>query len=287
MIATSSSVALLHYTTRNLGDDIQTFAVRQFIDTHASVDRDRLHDDSVQRELVLYGWLLHGRQWPPLASQHVHPLSIHVAPRSRPIVKRHIDWWRPLGIIPCRDSSTAAFFLSQSIPALFEGCVSLSLNRWVQRQPGCVVVVDVASNAGPQIEFSEVLRRTHTLKQVEQADQEYRQAAARAALETYQRAEMVVTSRLHVMLPCLAFGTPVLYVPSRKPPRASDYTRMLDYLPYVETWDGQQSYASGSRLPVNYRPTALIERVTARLGALASDLKTYHSPLTASHSSPQ
>jgi len=281
-----SSAALLRYTTRNLGDDIQTFAVRQFIDTDASVDRDRLRKESADRDVVLYGWLLQSRQWPPLSTQRVHPLSIHVAPRSRPLLAKHIDWWGPLGTIPCRDSSTAEFFLSHSIPAIFEGCVSLTLNRWVEREAGCVVLVDVPADESQQlhVEFSQVLTGTHNIRYAQQSDQTFRQAAARAALETYQRAEMVVTSRLHALLPCLAFGTPVLYVPNRRPPPASVYTRVLDYLPYVETWEGRQDYASGDRLPVNYRPTALIERVTARLNALATLLSSRDSQLTASGS---
>ena len=72
------------------------------------------------------------------------------------------------------------------------------------------------------------------------------------------------------MLPCLAFGTPVVYVPPGSQRRAPQYTRMLDYLPYVEAWDGGRTYASGGPLPLNHRPGALIHRITARLTALKS-----------------
>ena len=78
MNAPSSRTALLHYTTRNLGDDIQTFAVRQFIDTDLRLDRDKLRAAAVDCDLVLYGWLLQTRQWPPKPPLRVHPLSIHV-----------------------------------------------------------------------------------------------------------------------------------------------------------------------------------------------------------------
>jgi exopolysaccharide biosynthesis predicted pyruvyltransferase EpsI len=39
-----------------------------------------------------------------------------------------------------------------------------------------------------------------------------RLAAAERLLEVYARAEMVVTTRLHCALPCLALGTPVLFM---------------------------------------------------------------------------
>jgi hypothetical protein len=34
-------------------------------------------------------------------------------------------------------------------------------------------------------------------------------------LERYASAHLVITSRLHCALPCLAFGTPVLFIPPR------------------------------------------------------------------------
>jgi hypothetical protein len=43
-------------------------------------------------------------------------------------------------------------------------------------------------------------------------DVKVRHAAANAVLQHYAQASLVVTSRIHCALPCLAFGTPVIFV---------------------------------------------------------------------------
>ena len=80
---------------------------------------------------------------------------------------------------------------------------------------GTAVFVDVATERAADFEFPEKLVRSHRIEGELRFDQKFRRRAAREALEDYQRAELVVTSRLHAMLPCLAFGTPVVYVPTR------------------------------------------------------------------------
>lgn len=266
-------VALLHYTSRNLGDDIQAFAVKSFIDADCSLDRDELPHDGPACDLLLFGWLLQSRRWPPSAKLRPHAVSIHVTPGARGLIAEHIDWWRPLGTISCRDTSTAAFFLSHDIPAHFDGCVSLSLRRWLEPEAGCAVLVDVdtAPCGKPSLEYERIVRKTHKIPRNKAADQEYRLAAVRDVLAAYQQAELVVTSRLHAMLPCLAFGTPVVYVPSRDLRQENVFARLLDYLPYVEVWDGRTAYKSGDP-PVNHQPTALIHRVGEQLLSLRERL---------------
>ena len=201
-----SQVALLHYTSRNLGDDIQAFAVRSFVGGDRTLDRDRLQQDSPRCDFVLFGWPLQSRQWPPSPKLRTHPISIHVTLAARDLLAEHIDWWRPLETISCRDTSTAAFFLNHDIRALFDGCTTLSLRRWLEPEAGCAVLVDIdtARHGTPSLEFQNVIRKTHKIPPGRTSDQPYRRAAARDALEAYQRAELVVTSRLHAMLPCSA-----------------------------------------------------------------------------------
>lgn len=274
----TADIALLRYTTRNLGDDIQTFAVRQFINVNDTIDRDRMKEEPELPNLVLFGWLLQSRQWPPKA-KCVHPLSVHIADASRSLMARHIDWWKCLDTtIPCRDSSSAEFFLRQGVSAVFEGCSTLSLKRWVPPRKGTALIVDASarSSALPGLSYPDVQYRTHKITHAFQANQEFRRQAALDALLAYQQAELVVTSRLHVMLPCLAFGTPVVFIKDDLFYRSGNYTRLLDYLPYVEVWDGLKSYSTGDRGPLNFRPEALTFAVTQRLQTLARTLGLSH-----------
>lgn len=270
----TADIALLRYTTRNLGDDIQTFAVRQFINVNQTIDRDRMEEEPELQELVLFGWLLQSQQWPPKANR-VHPLSVHVADVSRSLMAKHVDWWKCLhATIPCRDTSSAEFFLRLGVSAVFEGCSTLSLKRWVPPRTGTVLIVDASTNpsALPGLSFPDVQSRTHKISYAFQANQEFRRQSALEALVAYQQAELVITSRLHVMLPCLAFGTPVVFIKDDRFYRAGNYTRLLDYLPYVEVWDGRKTYSTEDQGPLNFRPEAIIFAVTQRLQTLAQTL---------------
>ncbi|GEM_PF-2076534 len=272
-----AETALLRFTTRNLGDDIQSFAVRQFINSDHTLDRDCLDDGPEFQNLVLFGWLLQSERWPPPAISKVHPLAIHIADGSRELMSRNMEWWKRLETtIPCRDASSAEFFLRHGVSAIFEGCSTLTLKRGEPQQSGTVLFVDAAKTTEfwPRVDFPKVLQRTHKIPGMQRANQEFRRQAVFDALVAYQQAELVVTSRLHVMLPCLAFGTPVLYIKDDLFNRPGNCTRILDYLPHVEVWDGHRSYSTGGRLPINFRPDALTHHVTRRLTDLGKLLNS-------------
>lgn len=80
------------------------------------------------------------------------------------------------------------------------GCATLTLPRSDGPRAG-VVAVD-ALEPPPEAE-----RRSHYLPATLPWPEQCAQAAE--ALERYRTAEAVVTTRLHVLLPCLAYGTPV------------------------------------------------------------------------------
>ena len=54
--------------------------------------------------------------------------------------------------------------------------------------------------------------RTHILKDTEFADEQKKIEYAEHLLGLYSEAKLVLTSRIHCALPCLAIGTPVIYV---------------------------------------------------------------------------
>lgn len=259
----------LHYLSHNLGDDIQAYAVEQFVPAEHTVDRERLDqapEEGFSRDLLLFGWLMHSDHWPPAPQYQVHPLAVHIAPQCRPMMSETAQWWQRWGRIPCRDSSTAEYFLGQDVDAEFSGCATLTLRRWVKPVRNLVVIADAKAADGlPQLRFQQVMEQTHHLPRPKHRNPRYRARRTKEALRAYQQAEMVVTSRLHVMLPCLAFGTPVLFIRPPLRQRPSNYTRLLDYLPYVEQWDGETAYESQGRLPANHRPVALIQQVRRRL----------------------
>lgn len=221
--------------TRNLGDDIQTIAARRFL---PRVDRllDREALDAVTGapatiRTILNGWYMHAPQnWPPSAA--IDPLitSFHMAGsvRSR--------WWWPLGRtaaevmlsgagrdylmrhapIGARDRSTLAALQKAGIPAYFSGCLTLTLPRCEAARGDTIVACDLPEPIARELERrypGRVIRTTHIF--ADALPDDVRSAQAQALLDLYGAARAVVTTRVHCALPCLALGTPVLYVPLR------------------------------------------------------------------------
>jgi hypothetical protein len=124
------------------------------------------------------------------------------------------DYLRRHGPIGARDPATLAALRARGIDAYHSGCLTLTLERdpCAPRDAG-VVACDLDPDAVTVLEQRTgrpVAVTTHIAP--EPRAPAARLAAAERLLDLYARAELVVTTRLHCALPCLAFGTPVLFV---------------------------------------------------------------------------
>ncbi len=222
--------ALLVYSTTNLGDDIQSLAARRFlpkVDVH--VDRDFVHDvDGTEPvKLILNGWFTHRPEhWPP--PPHVDPLfvSFHLTrevlgfnvrglrPSEHMLQGESLQYFRRHQPIGCRDNATVDLFRSFGIDAHFSGCLTLTLeNKWSPVREDVTSLVDLPE---PLVEFvkRQVGGATRELSHNLSGREPYEERFSRAEdlLRQYATSKLVVTSRLHCALPCLALGTPVVFV---------------------------------------------------------------------------
>jgi hypothetical protein len=225
--------ALTYYPIHhnNIGDEIQTLAALRFLPrVDAWAHRERLDEFKSEQphKIILNGWFMDcPEHWPP--SDCLDPLivSFHltrdVTPRFNPrgivpasrilngldrpqYLKRH----EPIG---ARDLDTLAQLQAAGVHAYFSGCLTLTLELPTRDQERAgVYAVDV-----PDVVFAylskdhdgPIIRVTHHNTQLEGAA---RFEHASALLRLYAAAKAVVTCRLHCALPCLAFGTPVLFI---------------------------------------------------------------------------
>lgn len=189
----SVGYSCLAYRTRNIGDMIQTMALTRLLPRMAAVYRHRLNRAPEDRIFVVNGFL--ERDLPPRGGADCFFAGI-----SGPYMRHelYLDWLRrspwPVG---ARDPLTHERLLREGIAAEMVGCATLTLPRYDGPRQG-VVSVDVA---GPGERVRHDIPRTLSLAE------QWEQAAR--LLERYRTSEAVYTSRLHVALPCLAFGTPV------------------------------------------------------------------------------
>ena len=119
--------------------------------------------------------------------------------------------YHPVG---ARDSYTMGLLKSHGIPAELVGCATLTLPEYNGPRQG-KYSIDVDPEPGTRVLSSDIPR----LSWLEEWELGLRR------LEILQKAEIVYSSRIHVILPCLAFGTPVVF-PSRGFVSLFDKTRL-------------------------------------------------------------
>lgn len=187
---------LIYKNTTNLGDAIQTVAISRLLgDTCAGVYRDapipEIYSDV---PFVVNGWLGRGT---PVSGGNCIFAGVHLGYREADYVR----WIRESGnAVGARDQYTKGLLASNGISSEMVGCATLTLPRYSGPRQGRYSI-DVKPVPGTEYESS-------IIPDLAWAD-EWELALHR--LDQLRRAEIVYTRRLHVVLPCLAFGTPVVF----------------------------------------------------------------------------
>ena len=256
---------LMHTSTKNLGDDIQSYAIaRQLPSADYAVDREHLDTFQAEEgELVAVPmcawWMWQKWNWPPAKSIIPKMIGMHFTNydefhKGSTITNQWIqgiggEYMKAWGPIGCRDFTSLDYMKSNGIPAYFSGCITLTLPKQKELPDKgsyvCLVDLpkDVEEKAKLWLQDSGLEIRTYTHDMCEQGqDYETRMKQAEEILTIYQNAKFVVTRRLHVSLPCLAMETPVLSVVNlndpRNPVRWNPYKDWVHYVSNEDFIDG-------------------------------------------------
>jgi hypothetical protein len=187
---------LVYGNCGNIGDAVQTVAITRLLGgVCAGVWRDAPMTDLHKHvPFVVNGFLGHGT---PRPDSNCLFAGIHLGYRE----PEYIRWIRqsryPVG---ARDEYTHGLLKANGVASEMIGCATLTLPRYRGPRRGRYSV-DVEPVPGTEFE-------TSIIPDMPWADQ-WQLALHR--LEQLRTAELVCTRRLHVILPCLAFGTPVMF----------------------------------------------------------------------------
>jgi len=251
-----ASFGLLTYSTRNLGDDIQSLAAAQYL-PHIDhyINRDRLSEVAYKHDIhmICNGWFLeYPFDWPP--PPNIHPLfiSFHIADKqhvssvlTHPVLTQYYKQYEPIG---CRDTHTVKLLHSIGVQAYFSHCLTLTLQRPPVQRSNQILFLDPFGTerdyafpdpSSPAFRHDlwglfpkEVRARSLYLTHYStERDPRQRFKRARELLDKYASASLVITSRLHCALPCLAFGTPVIFLY-----RNGESYRIRNALPLLRTY---------------------------------------------------
>jgi len=219
--------------TINLGDYIQSLSAKQFLPrVDYLVDRESLREYVGEKILmILNGWYMLNDSFPP--SLRIGPLwiSLHID-RKKILTPKTISYLKKHEPIGCRDNMTRRLLYKNGIKAYFSGCLTLTLkNEYADCKREGIYFVDVAENAKTKWQRTFYKKRTenelkkylskddlnnvfYLTHKLEKSEINLKDSFKKAEklIEKYSKARLVVTSRIHAALPCLALGTPVIFV---------------------------------------------------------------------------
>lgn len=243
---------IVYKDTDNIGDDVQSYAMERFL-PHVDYIVDREHLDSFYTETgekiaaIFAGWYMHRPlNFPPSPFLKVLPISIHfnsaLGKCKYVFDECGVKWLKEVSPIGCRDEGTLKMLEELGIPSYLSGCITLTLEPFKDTpKHGKIVLSDVHESI---IDFVKAHTKKETViishnpwkllpffsenTSIQQMTWSQRHYLVEKLLKLYQGASLVITSRLHAALPCLALGTPVLLVTNLP----AGY-RISTYIPYL------------------------------------------------------
>ena len=220
---------LMYYkATDNLGDDIQTYASMKYL-PHIDyyIDREDLSCFVPEKKeyvsMIMNGWFIHNKlAWPP--SPYINPflISMHFKVlENTDIGDMYLkgyggNFLRQYGPVGARDTATKNRLEKNEIDSFFSGCMTLTIKKFCKiHKKKKICLVDVSDTVYLKVKentCSEIEILTHLLNQEETEKKSIneRMQYVEKILKKYQESELVITTRLHVALPCVALGTPVI-----------------------------------------------------------------------------
>jgi hypothetical protein len=207
------------HTTMNLGDTIQSLAVEQFLPrVDAWVERDGLNSvpPEVTHLVVMNGFFNPAPgNWPPADSVRPVFFGFHMANKghvhSAMLSDESIRYFRNYQPIGCRDQFTAKILRENGLDTYYSKCLTLTFpRRTVEPENGRIYIVNADDAPVPRYLAENAIRLSHDVPYSLRDDEKRRLAKER--LDLYRTtASMVITTKLHCALPCLAMGIPVIF----------------------------------------------------------------------------
>lgn len=214
-------IALYSYRTNNIGDDFQSYVMRNYLEVETDyINRDEAASyDGPQLELISNAFMT--KQSLPISTK-ISPSFVAVwlgplvlkDPKNVEFLKQHA----PIG---CRDTATHERCQELEIDSYFSGCPTI-LCKPIPRKsvvPGSILFVDVnpalfeTGNPAYQKQTNLPQPVTWTTNVVDfnlTLHQRWAECRKRHLLMT--KSELIVTNRIHVAIPALGMGRAVIFV---------------------------------------------------------------------------
>ncbi len=203
-------------------------------------------------KLIMNGWFTHNiHNWIPSDNINPLFVSFHINNTAAPFIlnSKGVSYLKKHEPIGCRDQFTEKILLEKGIEGYFTGCLTLTLDNYKvdnKERGDKVYIVDPLYNypswSKITYDYKSFLRsfqnrkifnirkkQKHLLKVIDRKffdeaicinqelpsntyTDEQKFTIAKNLLHRYAKAKLIITSRIHCALPCLALGTPVIFI---------------------------------------------------------------------------
>lgn len=232
--------------SENIGDDIQSYAAKRFLPrVDYYIEREAMDlfttEELAQTACIMSGWYLHDKfSFPPSPFLYPKIISIHFTDQLQgklPLYLQgkgleYLKKYEPVGL---RDDILLDLLKKEGINCYFSGCLTLTIKPFPNiKKKKRIVLTDVKPEIKDKIinELKEYeIIENSAIDSLKEKDYETRMHDVEERLKLYQSAELVITKRLHVALPCLALGTKVLLLYEEQ--EKDIYNRLHNYLDFL------------------------------------------------------
>lgn len=216
----------------NLGDDIQSYAQARFLPRiDYVIDREAIDSFTPKKKeyvaTILNAWYQHDLIHFDI-SPYIYPKFISMYFLEfyyyKHLLKDNlcyfdgdtIEKFKKYGPVGVRDMHTKELFDKLKIPNYFSGCLTLTLERFPNLKKEDYIYA-VGLNEEEIAKLKKITKREIRIFKQDYDEPifkdetwEIRKKRVEEILKEYQKAHMVITTKLHCTLPCLALETPVL-----------------------------------------------------------------------------
>jgi len=262
--------AMFKVYSSNIGDEMQAMgALGQFPQVDMFLSRDSLHKglptgpDYIFEHLqwksrrptvvvIMNSWF--GKYW-RAPHEDIYPIfqswhwNVNTAEEIQPqeVFEQNMAYLRTKQPIGARSMHTRDFLIKHNVSSYFTACLTLSIrNRFLAHpyeRTDEIFIVDVPRRTFdpnllkkffPQWVLESATYLTQDIEARHYPNPNLKMTLAMDYLKAYARAKLVITERVHVALPSLAMGTPVIFLVPNSNYGDSRHTGIMDLMRVVK-----------------------------------------------------
>ncbi|WP_343563040.1 polysaccharide pyruvyl transferase family protein [Sphingobacterium sp.] len=237
-----------------------------------------LLDLNEETAVIMNGWYTHEPDhWPPVDLLKPFFISFHLnSSHANKVLSKNenVEYLKKYSPIGCRDTGTVKLLQEKGINAYYSSCLTttLDINYATEEKSDEILIVDVLYKDDLFTQYKEyprkilsgiktgkilsLFKRDKKIKSIipdsilkrakyvthsyanKDYNEEERFVLAENLLKRYAKAKLVITSRIHCALPCIAMGTPVVFISGGGLSESSEMSRLkgvIEHLNVVST----------------------------------------------------